>query len=76
MCILCLGDSMDVKLEIRIREQRKQLGVSIRQLEAMSGVSRNYISEIETGRSIPSIIILCKIAKALKVPVNSLFDYS
>lgn len=43
------GDGMDIKLKILIREQRIARGISIRNLEVLSGVSRNYISEVERG---------------------------
>ncbi|MEG0898346.1 MAG: helix-turn-helix transcriptional regulator [Oscillospiraceae bacterium] len=66
---------MDVKITLKIREKRKECDVSIRDLEKMAGVSRNYISKIENGLSMPSLEVICKIAKALKVPSTDLYDY-
>lgn len=66
---------MDIEFLVLIKEQRIKSKMSIRDLEAISGVSRNYISELERGLSIPSILVLCKLAKAMGVPVTNLFWY-
>lgn len=69
------GDSVEIKLVILVKKRRVENGMSLRKLEAVSGVSRNYISEVERGLSIPSILVLCKLGKAMGIPVTDLFWY-
>ncbi len=52
-----------------LRGLRKQRGLSLNDLAQISGVSSSMLSQMEKGRSIPSILVLCKIADGLDVPV-------
>lgn len=54
-----------------LRELRKQKGLSLNDLAHVSGVSRSMLSQMETGRSVPSVVVLCKIARGLEVPVTA-----
>jgi len=47
---------------------------SIRQLSKDSGVSTAVISDLENARSLPRIDIIIKLAMALEVPVQALFE--
>lgn len=49
----------------RIRATRKQLGLTLKELEATSGFSATHISEIERGKTSPTIGALVRIAAAL-----------
>lgn len=60
----------------RIRLQRKQKQLSIRELAASSGLSIGMISQIEQGRSAPSLRSLRLIGAALHLPVSTLFQES
>jgi transcriptional regulator with XRE-family HTH domain len=53
-----------------LRDLRKQRGLSLNDLARASGVSSSMLSQVENGRSTPSVAVLWKIAKALDVPVN------
>jgi len=53
-----------------LRELRKQRELSLNDLAQLSGVSRSMLSQMETGRSIPSVVVLCKIARTFDVPVT------
>jgi len=53
-----------------LRELRKQKELSLNDLAHRSGVSRSMLSQMETGRSIPSVLVLCKIARSFDVPVT------
>jgi len=57
----------------RIRERRKVVGLSLRALAARLEISVSALSQIETGRSHPSVASLYEIARALDVPLDSLF---
>ena len=53
-----------------LRELRKRRGLSLNELAQSSGVSRSMLSQMETGRSVPSVLVLCKIARTFDVPVT------
>lgn len=53
-----------------LRELRKQKDLSLNDLAQLSGVSRSMLSQMETGRSVPSVLVLCKIARSFDVPVT------
>jgi transcriptional regulator with XRE-family HTH domain len=56
-----------------IREQRSQVGMSLRKLAAAAGVSNPYLSQIERGLRRPSAEILNQIAKALRISAETLY---
>jgi transcriptional regulator with XRE-family HTH domain len=58
----------------RIRQARTARGMSLRGLAREIGVSASLISQIETGKSQPSVSTLYAITTALSIPVESLFD--
>jgi len=57
-----------------LRRLRTRQGHSLERLAKLSSVSRAMLSQIETGRSAPSISLLWKIATALGVPFATLLD--
>lgn len=61
-------------MENRIQEFRISLGLSQCMLSEKVGVSRTSIHKIETGKSIPSLILACKIANALNMCVYNVFN--
>jgi transcriptional regulator with XRE-family HTH domain len=56
-----------------IREQRHSVGLSLRKLASMAGVSNPYLSQIERGLRRPSADILNGIAKALRISAETLY---
>ena len=58
-----------VKIGKRVRAIRLEKGLSQIQLDARIGIVGNYICNIETGRSHPTMTRLMKLAMALDVPV-------
>jgi transcriptional regulator with XRE-family HTH domain len=58
----------------RIRQARLERGTSLRALAREIGVSASLVSQIETGKSQPSVSTLYAITTALGVSVESLFD--
>lgn len=61
-------------VKIHLKEIRKSKNMSQRTLSRKSGVSDSYISEIETGIKIPSVDIICKLARALKCKPCEIFS--
>lgn len=66
---------MQIKVIFHIREIREQQNMSIRQLAELSGVSKSHISDIESGRRMPTVYILCVLATAMEVQPAELFSY-
>lgn len=56
----------------RIREIRKALGLTMKELGAMVGVSESAISQYETGKRQPDNEMLLKLGEALDVSVGYL----
>ena len=65
---------MNIKLTIPkiIREQRKKMSLSLKQLSEISGVSFSHLSRIEQGNRRPSIRTLQRIAKPLGFDLQEL----
>jgi transcriptional regulator with XRE-family HTH domain len=57
-----------------IRRLRKQRGLSQEDLAEKSGMSRNYISDIERGVRNPGLLALVDLARALRVPLRELVE--
>jgi transcriptional regulator with XRE-family HTH domain len=58
----------------RIRSERIRRGLSVRGLARNVGVSASLVSQIETGRSRPSVSTLYAITKALDISLEDVFD--
>lgn len=54
-----------------VRKLRKQHGLSLEALAGRSRVSRAMLSQIELGRSTPTVAVLWKIAHALEAPISA-----
>lgn len=56
-----------------LKNRRSSLGLSIRDLSAVSGVASGTISQIETGKSSPNLISIHALCQALGFPISALF---
>ena len=67
---------MDVRrrLGLNLKRLREEQGFSQESFADHCGLHRTYISGIERGVRNPTVLILDKIAKALKVPAGQLLD--
>lgn len=57
----------------RVRERRLRRGLVIEELARKTGLSKGYVSQIETGKASPSLQTAEKLAQALDVPLTHLF---
>lgn len=55
-----------------LKRLRTRQGHSLERLANLAGVSRAMLSQIETGKSVPTISLLSKVANALGVPIANL----
>jgi transcriptional regulator with XRE-family HTH domain len=67
-------DSAAVNLGLRMRVARKKSGMSLRELARRLGVSPSFISQIENGKSRPSVATLYSLAQVLEVSIDHLFE--
>lgn len=67
---------MDIKLKVgqRIKELRKELGLSQEKLAYEAEVDRTYVTDVENGRRNVSLEILERLVKALRVSFADFFD--
>lgn len=57
----------------QVRQFRQSLDMTVVDLAKLAGVSRGMVSKIENGVTSPSLATLSALARALNVPVTSLF---
>lgn len=63
------------KLGERIREIRKEKGLSQTELAHKCGKDSQSLERVENGKTNPSAYYLYEVAKALKVPIKDLLDF-
>ncbi|HEX7880792.1 MAG TPA: XRE family transcriptional regulator [Candidatus Eisenbacteria bacterium] len=64
-----------VALGRRIRQIRIEKGLTLKQIEARVGISATHVSEVERGRTSPTVGALARIAEALGVRPSHLIDF-
>lgn len=64
------------KIGIKIKELRTQSDITQEKLAELSGVSSNFISQIERGRNKCSLETINNLSTALNVPLYELFKFN
>lgn len=59
----------------RVRELRSTKGMTQEDLASLSGLSRQYIGDVERGTRNISLINIEKIAMAFKITLSELFNF-
>lgn len=67
-------DELSIIVGSNLRRLRRRQGHSLERLAQLSGVSRAMLGQIETGKSVPTINLLWKVANALAVPLARLIS--
>lgn len=67
-------EKLEESLGNRLRELRRQQGLSLRALAEKSGLSANTLSLIENGKTSPSVATLQQIALALNIAITAFFE--
>ena len=65
-----------VKLGDKIRELRKQRGISQEKLAEHLGVTFQAVSKWESGATMPDVLLIPAIASFFEISTDELFDYS
>ncbi len=60
-------------MENKIRDRRKHLGLSQKQLAEKCGVSRQTVNAIENNKYDPTLSLAFRLAEELQVTVDELF---
>jgi transcriptional regulator with XRE-family HTH domain len=63
---------MEPEIGSNLLALRRRLGLSIERLAQVSGVSRSSISDIERGRTVPTVNVVGRLSRALRVDVATL----
>lgn len=58
----------------RLREARRQQGLSLAGLAERSGLTKGFLSQVERDLTSPSVGTLLRLCRALDLPVGHLFD--
>ncbi|NDC40835.1 MAG: helix-turn-helix domain-containing protein [Chitinophagia bacterium] len=62
-----------LEISKKIKKKRVEKDLTVQELANKSGVTKGMISQIENGRSIPSLPVLFKIISSLDMAVNDFF---
>lgn len=63
-----------VEFGSRVRSLREGLGLSQERLAQQADINRTYIASLESGRRNPSLDLICRLARGLKVDAASLVE--
>lgn len=61
-------------IEPKIRKLRETKGLTQEELASHAGVTRKTIWNLETGRTLPNLALLCVLATILDVAWSALYD--
>jgi transcriptional regulator with XRE-family HTH domain len=63
------------QFSVRIKELRSHKGITQEDLASLSGLSRQYIGDVERGKRNISILNIEKIAKAFDISISELLNF-
>ena len=69
-----LKNSLLIKFGIKLREFRKEKGLSQEKLAHLAGLHRTYIGMIERAEKNITLLNVEKISNALKIKITEFFD--
>lgn len=65
-------ERVSAELGARIRKLRRECGFSFDAFVGETDLGRGYVSELERGLAVPSLVTLCRVAEALEVSLVDL----
>ena len=63
-----------VQISNKIKSVRKDRGFTLQEVADRAGVTKGLISQIENGRTIPSLLVLIQLVKALEIGLDEFFN--
>lgn len=67
-------ENIKIIFGLKIKELRTQKSYSQGQLANLALISKSYISQIENGKTEVSLEVVNKLAKALEIEIDQLFE--
>jgi len=67
------GNTLEMSIGQEVRTFRKNLGMTVAEVAKLASLSSGMLSKIERGQTSPSLATLQNLARALNVPVTTLF---
>jgi transcriptional regulator with XRE-family HTH domain len=68
-----MEDDILIQISNQIKNRRRDKNITVQELAVRANVSKGLISQIENSRTIPSLIVLIDIIKALEIDLNVFF---
>jgi len=68
-----MEDDILIQISNRIKDRRREKNITVQELASRANVSKGLISQIENSRTIPSLLVLIDIIKALEIDMNVFF---
>jgi transcriptional regulator with XRE-family HTH domain len=68
------GEDPRAALGRAVHRQRIELGISQEDFADQVGLDRTYVSGIERGLRNPTLLVLLRLARVLKIPVSRLLE--
>ena len=68
-----MEDDVLIQISNRIKDRRREKNITVQELAIRANVSKGLISQIENSRTVPSLIVLIDIIKALEIDLNVFF---
>lgn len=65
---------MNITIKYKIRDIREEKGITLRELERISKISKSELSNIERNKADPTLRTLIMIAYGLNVEITELFE--
>lgn len=62
-----------MRVEVLLKEIRKEKGISLQQLAKTTGISTSHLNYIEKNEKEPSLSIAVRIAQALNIKLEELY---
>ena len=63
-----------LKIKFLVKKIREDKNMSLQKLAILSGISKTHLSDIERNLKMPSLLVMIKISRALKVPITDLYE--
>jgi len=68
-----MEEDIIIQISNHIKEKRREKNITVQELAVRANVSKGLISQIENSRTVPSLIVLVDIIKALEIDLNVFF---
>jgi transcriptional regulator with XRE-family HTH domain len=68
-----MEEDIIIQISNNIKERRRERNITVQELATRANVSKGLISQIENSRTVPSLMVLIDIIKALEIDLNVFF---